>query len=368
MSPAIREYTASDQERLDELYASAFSPATSELFRQRWHWEFERVPALERFANLVAEQDDRLVAHVGRLNVRLGVGDRLVPAVFLSDVMADPERAGLSILGLVKRSLAEVPVVLHFAGHPEAAQIYARLGMRALPVGEILLRVERPAGALAAFVHRRLGAHPRWRRLLPRWVLAVPGALLAPACALYYRRRGKRSSGAYIVTRMLDFDDRFDELWNAMRVHCPVMCARDRAFLHWRYREVPTGTYVIIGLTRADGSLAAASVVTQPSSGPARIGKLMECLYSDEDALAAAIDASLEAFHAMRVDVVTSVGLSVRARELLRAAGFRRFRERGFMFKSNLDAASLDLLGDPSRWYVSSGDGDEDIERNADAI
>ena len=102
MSTAVREYTTTDEGEVCDLYARAFNAATSEMFRQRWHWEFEAAPALERFANLVAERDRRIVAHLGRLNVRLAVGDALVPAVFLNDVMADKGRAGLSVVHLVK--------------------------------------------------------------------------------------------------------------------------------------------------------------------------------------------------------------------------------------------------------------------------
>ncbi|HEV8534275.1 MAG TPA: GNAT family N-acetyltransferase [Candidatus Limnocylindria bacterium] len=367
MSTAIREYEPTDEDQLFELYSKAFSAETSELFRQRWQWEFEGPPALRRFANLVAERDHRLVAHVGRLSVRLAVGDTLVPAVFLSDVMADQGRAGLSILQLVKKSLDEVPVVLHFGGQPGAGkQIYERLGMRTVAIGEILLRVERPAGALAALAHRRLG--PRGRRFVPRWLFAAPGALLAPACAVRYRWGARLPAGEYAVTPVSDFDDRFDDLWTAMRATCPVMCARDRAFLHWRYREAPAGTYRVLALTRADGSLAAASVLTEAAEGPARLGKLMECLYADEDALAATINASIAAFRAMGVDMIMSAGLSPRARELLRAVGFRPYRQRSFMLKSSLGAAPEALLHDPSCWYISSGDGDEDFERNVDAV
>ena len=368
MTSGIREYAATDAEALDALYARAFSPATSELFRQRWRWEFEGPPAIERFANLVAERDHRVVAHLGRLSVRLAVSSALVPAVFLSDLMADPDRAGLSVLQLVKRCLDEVPVVLHFGGEPETAKIYERLGMRVVALGEILLRVERPAGVLAALAHRRLAKRPRLRRFVPGPLFAVPGALLAPACAVRYRWGAKLAAGEYAVELLSDFDERFDDLWNAMRRQCPVMCARDRAFLHWRYREAPAGRYVILALTRTDGSLAAASVLTQVSAGPARAGKLMECLYSDDDALAAMVNASIKAFRAMRVDMIVSVGLSLRARELLRAVGFQPYRQRPFMLKSSLGPASETLLADPSRWYISSGDGDEDFERNVDAL
>ncbi len=368
MTSGIREYAPTDEEQLCELYARAFSPATSELFRRRWQWEFAEGPALQRYANLVAERDRRLVAHLGRLSVRLGVGGALVPAVFLSDVMADQGRAGLSVLQLVKRCLDEVPVVLHFGGQSGPGQkMYERLGMRSVPIGQILLRVERPAGALAAFVHRKLADHPRWQRFLRRWLFA-PAAVLAPACAVHYRWGAKLESGSYAVSHVSDFDERFDDLWNTMRQHSPVMCARDRAFLQWRYRQAPAGTYVVLALTRSDGSLAAASVLSQVPEGPARCGKLMECLYRDDDALAAMINASIAAFRAMRVDMIISVGLSLRARELLRAVGFQPYRERSFMLKSSLDPQSQSLLSDPSCWYISSGDGDEDFERNVDAI
>ena len=90
----------------------------------------------------------------------------------------------------------------------------------------------------------------------------------------------------------------------------------------------------------------------------------MECLYRDDDALAALINASLAAFRSMQVDMIVSVGLSRRVRELLRAIGFRHYRERSFMLKSNLGQTVDALLSDARGWYVSPGDGDEDFSEN----
>ena len=356
-----REYVETDGLQLWELYAKAFGPSASAAFRSRWDWEFERSPALQRFANLLAEQDRRLVAHLGRLSVRLALQDSLVPAVFLTDLMADPGGAGVLVLELVGRSLKEAPVVLHFGGTLATRRILKRLGMRPLPLGEILLRVERPGGALAALAHRRLATWPRLRKLAPRWLFAPPGALIAPFCAGLYRWGKRLPTGSYAIAEVPDFDDRFDDLWRAMRIQCPVMCARDRAFLEWRYGDAPSGKHRVLAATRADGTLAAASVLTQVAVGPARYGKFMECLYGDDDALAAVINASLAAFRSMSVDMIVSVGLSRRARELLLAVGFRHYRERSFMVKSNLGPSNEALLSDPSGWYVSSGDGDEDF-------
>lgn len=364
----VREYAPTDEAELCELYASAFGAAASEPFRQRWSWEFERPPVLRRFANLIAERDQRIVAHLGRLNVRLAVGDSLVPAVFLNDLMAQPGGAGLLVLQLVSRSLSEVPAVLHFGGTPAVRQMFGRLGMRQLPLGEILLRVERPSGALAALAHRRLATRTHLRQFAPGWLFALLGALIAPVCAVRYRWGKRLSAGRYAVTEVSEFDERFDELWRAMRVQCPVMCVRDRAFLHWRYREAPAGSYLVLAVTDAGGALAGASVLTQLAVGPARYGKLMECLHRDDDALAAVINASMAAFRSMGVDMIVTVGLSGRARDLLRAVGFRHYRERSFMLKSNLGPSSEALLTDPSRWYVSPGDGDEDFGENLNAV
>lgn len=368
MTVAIREYVASDAEQLHALYTTAFSAATSDLFRRRWQWEFEGPPAIQRFANLVVERDKRLVAHLGRLSVRLAVGDALVPAVYMSDLMADPTGAGLSVLQLVKHCLKEVPVVLQFGGQPAAIQIYERLGMRHLPLGETLLRVERPSTALRTIAERRLAERPGLLRRLPRWLFGAVGSALTPACAIFYRWRARLPARTYGIATISDFDDRFDDLWAAMRRHCPVMCARDRAFLDWRYRQAPTGKYVVLALTGDDGSLAAASVLTQTKIGPAVCGRIMECLYRDEDALAALINASIATLRSRGVDLITSVGLSLRARQLLRRVGFRPFRDRPYMLRSNLGPENEDLLGDPARWYVSSGDGDEDFDRTVDAI
>jgi hypothetical protein len=365
----VRAYDPADADGLDRLYGRVFGEKSAKRFFRRREWEFEAAPAITRFDNLVGTRDGEVVAHLGLLPTRVAVAGEVVPAAFLTDFVADDKRGGILALRLVTKSLSDVPVVLHFGGEPVTKQIFERLGMRPVPVAAMLLRVERPGGTLGAMAHRFLR-----RRGSPlavhigRWMFALPGALLVPFCAARYRWGRTLESGTYAIDEVDTFDARFDELGLEMRRQFPASCVRDRAFLEWRYRRAPTGKYTILTATDADGQLVAASVVARLQAGPGIYGKLMECLHRDEDALAAIINASIGALDRMGIDFIISIGLSRKARELLREVGFRTAgRDRPFRIKGNLAPEFERVLLDPALWYISPGDGDEDFDEDTNA-
>jgi len=372
MAIRVTSYSSPSEYAIADLYSRAFGPQYADPFIRRWKWEFELGPAVARFGNLVTHRDGKAIAHIGRVPTRLAIGGTIVPAVFPADLMSDPEHGGLAVLALAARTLKEVPVVLHFGGQPAAKQIFQRLGMSPVPVGAILVRVQRPGGALALLAYRFLRARaPRLARSIRRWMFMVPGLFATPLVAARYRGRRRVGSGGWRVEAVSHFDERFDALGSAMRRHQSVMCVRDSAFLEWRYRNAPTGDYPSLAAIGPNGQVGALAVLTAVPAGPGTYGKFMEVLYRDEGALAEIIDASLKEFERMRVDLVVSIGLSERIRSELRVVGFRTIaRARPFLLKSNLGAAETALLRDAGNWYIAPGDGDEDLEEtvNGNAV
>jgi len=364
MANSVDTYTSPSDYAIGDLYARAFGPQHRDRFIRRWRWEFELGPAVARFGNLVSHRDGKAIAHLGRVPTRLAIGGTIVPAAFTADLMADPEHGGLAVLGLAARTLKEVPVVLHFGGQPAAKQIFNRLGMSPVPTGAILVRVQRPGGALALLASRFLRRRaPGLARSIRRWMFTLPGLFVAPFVAMRYRGRRRSATRRSRIEAISHFDQRFDGLGSAMRLHQPVMCVRDGAFLEWRYRDAPTGDYPALAVIEPNGSVGALSVLTRVQAGLGSYGKFMDILYRDEEALAEIIDASLKEFERMGVDVIVSIGLSQRIRSELLVAGFRTIaRTRPFLIKSNLDAAETALLRDVRNWYIAPGDGDEDLE------
>jgi hypothetical protein len=364
MTTDVRRYDQSDAIELGRLYSQGFGATARELFFGRWEWEFDRSPAIERFGNLVGTRDARVVAHIGRLPTRVALDGRIIPAAFLTDFVSDKDGGGILALRLVSESLRELPLALLFGGAPVTNRIYDRLGMRSVPIGPMLRRVDRPDGMLAwaayRFVRRR---RPALARLVRRWMFALPGALLAPLFARQYRWRSRLTRGPYRVEQLDAFDPRFDQLCEAMRRQFSASCFRDRAFLEWRYRQAPAGRYVIIAASDRGGELVAATVLSRVAVGPGTYGKFMECLYRDEDGLRAIVDGAMTYFRGIGVDVIFAIGLSRRARELLEEIGFRPAGpERPFRFKGRLSPEQERVLEDPDGWYISPGDGDEDFE------
>jgi hypothetical protein len=370
MANTVTTYTSPSDYEISDLYARAFGPGYRDQFMRRWKWEFELGPAVARFGNLVTHRDGKAIAHLGRVPARLAIGGTIVPAAFTSDLMADPEHGGLAVLGLAARTLKEVPVVLHFGGQPAAKRIFERLGMTAVPVGAVLVRVQRPGGALALLASRFLRRRaPGLAGLVRRWMFTIPGLFVAPFVMARYRGRDRVASGRLRVEAVSHFDQRFDALGAAMRRQQPVMCLRDGAFLEWRYRNAPSGHYPALAATEPNGGIRAMAVLTRVESGLGSYGKFMDVLYRDEEALSEIVDASLKEFDRMGVDIVVSIGLSDRIRSELRVVGFRTIaRTRPFLFKCNLGAADTAVLRDAGNWYLAPGDGDEDLEETVNGI
>ena len=367
--PIVRLYREADRTAVDELYARVFGPSLAAHFRRRWQWEFDGVPGTRAAGNLVAERDGRIIAHLGRLPARVSIAGHVVQGAFLTDLMADPTGSGLASLRLIDEALKDLPVAMLLGGKPNTQQLYARVGMRPLPIGQMLVRIERPAGAMAAAAHRIARRRlPGRERYVGRWLFALPGVAARPFLAVLQRRSAARPRAAFRIERLLAFDARFDLLWQGMHERCPVACVHDRAFLQWRYGDALTGDYVTLGAFDERGHLAAAAVLAEVTTGPSSYGKFMECLYSSTAALDALLDASLEHLRRSGVDLTVAAGLSVEARAALRERGFRPTgRSRGFALTANVSAEHEELLRRPENWYVSPGDGDEDFAETVTA-
>lgn len=369
MTFSFDAYRDADRAELLSLYARIYGPEYARNFERRWAWEFADAPAHQRFPNLVARREGAIVAHLGRFSTRLHVAGEPVESAFLTDLMADRARGGLASLQLIARATAEIPVCLVFGGKPTTVALYVRLGFTPVAAGAMLARIEQPAGAFALAASRWLRRrHPAVARFASRGVFALPGLAAAPFIAAQQRSRRVSPKNRYEVSEGAGFDARFDTLADAMQARFAVMVRRDARSLAWRYGRSPTGTYRLITAVDEAGLLAGAAVVSRIEVGSGSYGKIMECLYRDEDALGAVLDATMSTLRKLRVDAIVSIGLGMHAQAALRVRGFRaQPRARSLLVKTSVRDGRERVLLDPAGWYVSAGDGDEDFEETVSA-
>ncbi len=81
----------------------------------------------------------------------------------------------------------------------------------------------------------------------------VLGGLSDIAWQAVSRFRSARSYG-WRTEVLTEFDKRFDDLWDRLKVDHPLATVRSSSFLSWRYQQCPSTSYTTIGLLAKDGN------------------------------------------------------------------------------------------------------------------
>jgi hypothetical protein len=220
--------------------------------------------------------------------------------------------------------------------------------------------------------YRPLGELPRWiKPLRPgpwlktrqrpgvAWKLAarlgLPLARWASPETYRYRIGSSR------IGLVESFDARFDELWNAARPQFPIAGERTAAYLRWRFDKCPDGPYHTLGLTDAQGRLAA-YVVYRRREGVAYVA---DFLFRSPASLSRLLAGFLRRMRRERVEAVAAFCFAPdEVRRTLRHFGFW-LRPSGLNTLVHSDAERLgadrsQLLA-PDHWFLTGADLDVDV-------
>ena len=263
-------------------------------------------------------------------------------AALFADLAIDPEhRAGLPVLRLLRWLHAEVEQ--HFDlgyGFPNAKGIaayrragYVELGRR--------------------YTHVRVLRTQRYLRRSIGW-LSWPAAAVAD-----------RGIGALTLARAArvrdatlrwaeEFDARFDALWEAVRDELPLACARDAAFLRWRFAREPH--HIACITSRDDTQLRAYAVVRDTDDDCVEVVDFLGRRERDLDALFALL--------VREIGVIGRTALrcrflgNERIVRLLARHGFVRRGEPRPVVVAWGRTSELASLRDVRRWYLTDLDED----------
>ena len=278
---------------------------------------------------------------------RMRLGDRVLRAALLADLVVDPaHRTLLPALMLVRRARETAASSADFQyGFPnrKAVGVFQRVGYR--PLGRMARRVRvlRFAPYLA----------PRIRvPLLAR----LGGAVLDAAGAALRAMPRLRAVSGYRLSFRPGPDPGLDALFDAARGRYGVIADRGSEFLRWRFFDGrDEATLATLG-RRQDGVLTAYAVVTK-RDGVAHLSDFLAVSDPDLEALLALLPPALRAQGCTSVSV-RFLGTE-RIADLLQRSGFRlRDADRTVVVDAGSDPALASILGDAGSHYLTDADED----------
>lgn len=345
----LRRYEPGDEPAVIDLWNALFPTPTTRAHRA---WKFTRNPEGPA-AMAVACHGGRVVGHLGFNPVRVLVDGRVVRAGQAVDAMVDTRTWGLAA-GLVmtrlwrflESSLTDSERLAFVFGFPTAQ--FQPLTERILsghdvgPVSQVA-KVLDPGYALWHLLRGRPGWQARLRRLVARRGTPSPG-------------RPPTDRGQPSVTRLREFDGRFDRLWEDIAPGLGAAVVRDRRYLDWRYADPAYVVYAITEPARAHGAIV---LRTLPWEGW-RVGHVADLWARDEETARRLVRAAVTHFRQERVGVIR--GWLLEHSPLypaLRGAGFRpRPALYRLMIRELPRVWAWPFLQERRHWHLALGDSD----------
>jgi len=174
-----------------------------------------------------------------------------------------------------------------------------------------------------------------------------------------YSRRWRNHKDQWTFERVTSFDERFDRFWEKMMDRYPIMVARHRRYLNWRYAQHPDIKYTIFTALR-DGQLQGFIVLSVQHRFVLQ-GLVADLLAEDDETTEVLLKHAMSYFLGKGVDMVSSWNWP--GTDFLRALenlGFSQRRIAAPLVCMIFDTQLIDeaFITNPQNWYVTLADSD----------
>ena len=303
----------------------------------------------------IAEDNGKLIGIVASTFKRLKIGDSTFLCGELGDLSTHPDYRRRGIFTALTREVCRESdaggvSVLYARPNESSFPGLVRLGFEQVFSVCILRKVLNVRNVL----DQRL---PGW---LPSWAGRLAGRLLPP---LLFRETKVAIPPGITLSRVSDFDEGIDRLWERAADRHRVIVVRDKAYLNWRYTRNP-GEYGI-HVARKGSSTVGYVVTSQETQcvGGLRRGYVVDLLTDGgEPLLARALTAkALDDFRRQGLDVaITWVVRTSEFFRVLRTCGFVPSRkELRFVVRTHGMTADQEAqLRESRNWFFRLGDTD----------
>ncbi|MFC2037060.1 GNAT family N-acetyltransferase [Chloroflexota bacterium] len=190
---------------------------------------------------------------------------------------------------------------------------------------------------------------------------------------IWRTRRPSQGSFPLRISEDTVLDEGYDHFWDQIKTKYDLMLVRDRAFLQWRFHDVPTREYQVLSarLDAVDSSPAIAGyiVLRQADVRATRTGIIADFVVlpgklGDQAGLCL-LQSALQRFEQAQVPLAGGLVLPhTQEHAIMRRAGFlsapRQFAPQPFhlFIRSYCAEPPLSVLARPESWYVSIADHD----------
>ncbi len=345
----IRPYRDGDDPDLTKLFRLVFGRTVPESY---WVWKFRSFP-VNTENQWVAESGGEIVGHYGVTCHRFRFGGREVVVPHGCDAMTHPDhrrRGILTALGRRANSVwqnagAPFQIGFHYGGWGSVRQ---RLGWVKVCRQVWVKRWIEPLSSHAQ--KYGLPGARAWRGL---------DLVLATILSVQTRAPGSDSDRTGIrLEEVLQADARFDELWEKLSPRFHILAVRNRAWVQWRYLDMPAVEMHLVLATRQDHPLGYIAFRIARDPGTVR-AVILDCFTAPGD------DLTVHTLLAHAVSVASSshcrslAALVIPGSNLfhqLRRNGFWRGRH-GFDF-SIIPYVPLSAGVKAGNWFLTGAEGD----------
>lgn len=311
----------------------------------RWQWMFTANPNAHHPCVWIFKKNNEILAHQASIPFLMKVGNDYCRSAWGVKVMVDTDyqNRGIGTL-LTKKWTADVDVAVALGVGDEAYRMYKSAGWIDL-------------GRMTSFV-KLLDAEYIIQRHIPTGAASLARIIagIVNFCLnLRDHIRSPRSRGSLCVERVDRFDQEMDELWDRASVYYDVIAKRDSVYLSWKYANEPDLPYSLLRFSLEDRVVGYAVLTVSAEDGICA-GHIIDFL-AEPHHVKCIMARIVLYFRNQKVQKVYLRILCKRLEAVLRKIGFHR-RGRGARIMVNQRNDRLELVGDPSKWFATLGDGD----------
>lgn len=345
--PTIRKYQPGDEQGINQLYNTVFGVNRS---LDTWRWKYDQLPRAPLKLITVMEDAGRIVGQYSSSPLDMVYCGQTVLGTQPMDIAIQDAYRGRQLskpLFQAWTSMVRASGVAFAFGFPNPLHYKVGKNILSYPdVGPVMLLRRYVNPGLGLFKLSKLPITLNVPRRLSNWI--------------YLRScRSQKVSTDLSIERLDLFDERFDVFWAQMASMHPIMVARPRSYLNWRYVARKDASYTIYAAHRA-GVIEGYVVLALRQQFVVQ-GLIADILAVNALTAQILLEHAMEYFFTAEVDMVSAWALPGSSLyETLRRIGFiqRRVAAPLVAMVFDHDAIDASFLHNPRNWYVTLGDSD----------
>lgn len=350
-----RPYREGDEKRVFELTKAVYPHRDYDYdaWFRRWHWLNRLNPAGESIIWL-AEDDNQIVGYDSAVCMQMKLRESQITGIIGVDTMTHPQYRRQGIYKTLRRKRDEefenrgIKLAYGFGGKGEAHPIAKRhFGSQDIHATSVSIR---------PLKWRNLMESRTQNRILTR--LGVFGGNILQG-TIYRIKRMAVPSGL-MIRKVSKFDGHIDDFWSEISRRYQIMLVRNRAFLNWRYVDIPDIEYSIL-LAEKERKIVGYLVFRTLCWERVNVSVIFDILAESQNVAQCLVMRVVR--HAQEDDadlVYCSMMADRQIIDSLRNNGFMPLRFASHTFTSDFIAADIpkEFVLNPKNWYAQIGDSD----------